>query len=86
MTDGQAVKVFLKDTLAALGSSRDGAESFFDHEECQANKAKLEPSLKAYDCNVSDAQQGLPELKLKRDTVDKLTNIMGEAEKPLGAS
>lgn len=36
----------------ALGSSPNGAESWFEHKKCEANKARLETSLKAFESKL----------------------------------
>lgn len=45
--DVQALHAFLKDTLVALDLSRYGAKSLVEHKEYEANKVKLEESVKA---------------------------------------
>lgn len=55
-TDVQRVQVLLKHVLTVYHSYRDGAESWFEHNKCEANKAKLQASFRASECKLSGAQ------------------------------
>lgn len=76
----------MKDVLAALGSNRDGAESFVEHKKvCEENKTKLETLDKESESKLSDAQQRVQVLQLTKDTVDQLATKVDEAERRLAA-
>lgn len=75
----QAVQVLIKDSLAALGSSHDGAASLVKHRRvCEVDKTKVESLVKASENKPSDAQRRVKKLVLTKDTVDQLANKVGE--------
>lgn len=66
--------------------SRDGAESFVEHNECEANKAKLKSSLKWTESKLFNSQQRLQEIELTKDTIGQLASKIDEPKKAFGAS
>lgn len=56
-SDVQAVQVLIKDALAALGSSRNGVESWVEQKMvCESSKRKSKAFPKSFESRPSDAQ------------------------------
>lgn len=69
----------MKDSLAALRSSREGGKLSVDHKKLlEPNKTKLEASLKVSEDKLSYAPHPVKELELSMDTVEQVATRVDE--------